>query len=34
MIEDYVEVCIAILILSGATLLALSIVLSHIGLGG
>jgi hypothetical protein len=34
MVEDYIEVCIALLMLSGTTLLALSIVLSHIALGG
>jgi hypothetical protein len=34
MVEDYVEVCIALVMLSSTTLLAVSIVLSHIALGG
>jgi hypothetical protein len=34
MIEDYVEVCIALVVLTSATLLGLSIVLSHIAVGG
>jgi hypothetical protein len=34
MIEDYVEVCIALVVLTSATLLGLSIVLSHIAMGG
>ncbi len=34
MVEDYVEVCIALVMLSSATLIALSMVLSHIALGG
>jgi hypothetical protein len=34
MIEDYVEVCIALAVLTSATLLGISIVLSHIALGG
>jgi hypothetical protein len=34
MVEAYIEVCIAILMLSSMTLLALSIVLSHVVLGG
>lgn len=34
MVEDYVEVCLALLVLSAATLLAVSMVLSHIALGG
>jgi hypothetical protein len=34
LIEDYVEVCVALVVLTSATLLGLSIVLSHIALGG
>jgi len=34
MVEDYVEVCIALVMLSSTTLLAVSIVLSHITFGG
>jgi len=34
MVEDYIEVCIALAMLSSTTLLALSVVLSHIALGG
>lgn len=34
MVEDYVEVCIALAMLAGTTLLAVSLVLSHIALGG
>lgn len=34
MIEDYVEVCIALVVVTTATLLGLSVVLSHIALGG
>jgi hypothetical protein len=34
MVEDYVEVCIALAMLASVTLLALSVVLSHIALGG
>jgi hypothetical protein len=34
MVEDYIEVCIALVMLASTTLLALSVVLSHIALGG
>jgi len=34
MIEDYVEVCIALVMLASTALLALSVVLSHLSLGG
>ena len=34
MVEDYIEVCVALVMLSVTTLLALSVVLSHIALGG
>lgn len=34
MVEAYIEVCIAVLMLSSLTLLALSIVLNHLTLGG
>ena len=34
MVEDYIEVCIAMLMLSSATILAVSVVLSHIAIGG
>ena len=34
MVEDYVEVCIALVVLSTTTLIALSVVLSRIALGG
>ena len=34
MVEDYIEVCIALLMLSTTTLLALSVVVSHVALGG
>ena len=34
MVEAYIEVCIALLMLTSMTLLALSIVLSHVLLGG
>jgi len=34
MVEDYIEVCIALVMLSSTTLLAVSIVLSHITFGG
>jgi hypothetical protein len=34
MVEDYIEVCIAMVMLSATTLLTLSVVLSHIALGG
>jgi len=34
MVEDYVEVCVAMVILATTTLLGVSIVLSHIALGG
>ena len=34
MVEDYVEVCIALVMLASTTVLALSVVLSHIALGG
>ncbi len=34
MVEDYIEVCIAMLILSITVLLAVSVVLSRIALGG
>jgi len=33
-VEDYIEVCLALLMLSGTTLLAVSVVLSHIAIGG
>jgi len=34
MVDAYIEVCIALLVLSSVTLVALSVVLSHIALGG
>lgn len=34
MIEDYVEVCIALLLLLSATLLGVAVVVSHIAMGG
>ena len=34
MVEDYVEVCIALVMLATMTLLAVSVVLSHISIGG
>jgi hypothetical protein len=34
MVEDYVEVCIALVMLSTTTLIALSVVVSHVALGG
>ena len=34
MVEDYVEVCIALVMLASTTLLALSVVLSHVAIGG
>jgi len=34
MVEDYVEVCIALVMLASMVLLALSVVLSHLALGG
>jgi hypothetical protein len=34
MVEAYIEVCIALMLVLSMTLLALSIVLSHIALGG
>ncbi len=34
MVEAYIEVCVALLMLASMTLLALSIVLSHVLLGG
>jgi hypothetical protein len=34
MIEDYIEICIALVMLTSTTLLGLSAVLSHIALGG
>jgi len=34
MIEDYIEVCIALVMLSGTTLLGLSVVLSRVAFGG
>lgn len=34
MVDAYIEVCIALLMLASMTLLALSIVVSHIALGG
>ena len=34
MVEAYVEVCVALLILASMTLIGLSIVLSHVLLGG
>ena len=34
MVEAYIEVCIALVMLASLTLLAVSIVLSHIALGG
>jgi len=33
-VEDYIEVCLALLMLAGTTLLAVSVVLSHIAIGG
>jgi hypothetical protein len=33
-VEEYIEVCIALVMLATTTLLAVSIVLSHIALGG
>jgi len=34
MVEAYIEVCVALFMLSSTTFLALSIVLSHVLLGG
>jgi hypothetical protein len=34
MVEAYIEVCIALMMVLSMTLLALSVVLSHIALGG
>jgi len=34
MVEAYIEVCVALLMLASMTLIGLSIVLSHILLGG
>jgi hypothetical protein len=34
MVEAYIEVCIALVMLATMTLLAISVVLSHIALGG
>ena len=34
MVEAYIEVCIALVMLASTTLLALSVVLSHITFGG
>ncbi len=34
MVEDYVEVCIALVMLSTTALVGISVVLSHIALGG
>jgi hypothetical protein len=34
MVEAYIEVCIALIMLASMTLLAVSVVLSHIALGG
>jgi len=34
MVEDYVEVCIALVMLASMTFVALSVVLSHLALGG
>jgi hypothetical protein len=34
LIEDYIETCIALVLVTSTTLLALSAVLSHIALGG
>lgn len=34
MVEAYIEVCIALMMLATITLLAVSIVLSHIAIGG
>jgi hypothetical protein len=34
MVEAYIEVCIALTMLASTTLLAVSVVLSHIALGG
>ncbi len=34
MVEAYVEVCIALLVLASMTMLGVSVVLSHIALGG
>jgi hypothetical protein len=34
MVEAYIEVCIALMMLATMTLVAVSVVLSHIALGG
>jgi hypothetical protein len=34
MVEAYIEVCIALIMLASLTLLAISVVISHIALGG
>ena len=34
MVEDYVEVCFALVMLSTTVLVAVSVVLSHLALGG
>jgi len=34
MVEDYVEVCVALLLLASTTLVGVSIVVSHIAIGG
>jgi hypothetical protein len=34
MVEAYVEVCIAMLMLASLTILALSVLLSHLAIGG
>ena len=34
MVEAYIEVCIALMMLASMALLAVSVVLSHIALGG
>lgn len=34
MVEDYIEVCVALLLLATTTLVGVSMVVSHIALGG
>jgi hypothetical protein len=34
MVDAYIEVCIALMMLASMTLLAVSLVLSHVALGG
>jgi len=34
MVDAYIEVCVALLMLASMTLLAVSVVLSHIAMGG